>query len=141
MSIRLEMIQVARLAPELLGDAAGLVRSFMIKQLHDNGGFVDRKGDPDLYYTVFGLDGLQSLDALPEPSQWQPFLESKLSIDDSDFVHICCSAGMSSVSDPAPLLSCHPVHICLLQRMSGICNLQMQFCWIAHHITVLFVLR
>ena len=61
MSIRLEMIQVARLAPELLGDAAGLVRSFMIKQLHDNGGFVDRKGDPDLYYTVFGLDGLQNI--------------------------------------------------------------------------------
>ena len=90
MSIRLEMIQVARLAPELLGDAAGLVRSFMIKQLHENGGFVDRKGHPDLYYTVFGLDGLQSLGALPEPSRWQPFLESKLSIDDSDFVHLCC---------------------------------------------------
>jgi prenyltransferase beta subunit len=98
MSIRLEMIQVARLAPEILGDAADLVRAFLQKQLHGEGGFIDRQGNQDLYYTVFGLDGLQSLDALPEPSRWQPFLESKGAGEGADFVHLCCLIRCLSIA-------------------------------------------
>ena len=51
------MLQVARLAPRLLGESIENVREFLDSQ-QTGGGFVDRDGSPDLYYTVFGLDGL-----------------------------------------------------------------------------------
>ncbi len=100
MSIRLEMIQVARLAPKTLEDAADLVRTFLTGQLHAEGGFADRQGNQDLYYTVFGLDSLQSLDALPGTSFWQPYLDFKLQsgIEKLDFVHLCCLIRCLSIA-------------------------------------------
>ena len=44
MSIRLEMLQVARLAPKMLGDATELVTKFVRAQQNADGGFKDRKG-------------------------------------------------------------------------------------------------
>ena len=49
------MLQVARLAPKLLGDSTGLVADFLRSQQEASGGFVDREGKNDLYYTVFGM--------------------------------------------------------------------------------------
>ena len=60
-SLRLEMLQVARLAPQMLGDSAELVRDFCARQLSEEGGARDRGGEPDLYYTIFALAGLQAL--------------------------------------------------------------------------------
>ena len=62
MSLRLEMLQVARLAPRVLKDSAELVRDFLLRQFNE-GGFADRTGRSDLYYTVFGIDGLIALQA------------------------------------------------------------------------------
>src|SRR5436190_5105850 len=79
MSMRLEMLQVARLAPKVLGESAELVRDFVLKQQNDDGGFRDRAGKSDLYYTVFGLDGLLALDvasaalAVPRPGLAERF--------------------------------------------------------------------
>ena len=61
MSLRLEMLQVARLAPKMLGDSAGLVRGFFERQFAAEGGGRDRAGQADLYYTIFALAGLQAL--------------------------------------------------------------------------------
>src|SRR5688500_1140511 len=62
------MLQVARLAPRLLADATGLVEEFLRSQLNEDGGFSDRAGASDLYYTVFGLEGLIALRAdIPAP--------------------------------------------------------------------------
>ncbi len=63
MSLRLEMLQVARVAPKLLGDATDLVRAFFHRQLTAEGAGVDRSGRPDLYYTIFALAGLEALPA------------------------------------------------------------------------------
>ncbi len=63
MSLRLEMLQVARVAPKLLGDATDLVRAFFHRQLTAAGAGVDRSGRPDLYYTIFALAGLDALPA------------------------------------------------------------------------------
>ena len=41
MSLRLEMLQVARLAPKVLGDASELVQKFLTNQQNDDGGFKD----------------------------------------------------------------------------------------------------
>ena len=55
------MLQVARLAPKTLGDSRPLVERFFRSQLNADGGFRDRVGQSDLYYTVFGLEGLIAL--------------------------------------------------------------------------------
>src|SRR5437762_3079233 len=57
------MLQVARLAPKLLGDAVDSVATFLLGQLNPDGGFKDRAGNSDLYYTVFGIEGLFALGA------------------------------------------------------------------------------
>jgi prenyltransferase beta subunit len=86
------MLQVARLAPRLLGESAELVRDFVLSQLHDEGGFVDREGKPDLYYTVFGLDALIALQAdLPEDRVGR-YVETFGSGSDLDLVHLACLA-------------------------------------------------
>ena len=55
------MLQVARLAPKQLGESRDLVTAFLRERLNPDGGFQDRAGASDLYYTVFGLDALIAL--------------------------------------------------------------------------------
>ena len=61
MSVRLEILQIARLATRMLGDSARLVRDFLLGQFDENCAGRDRDGRADLYYTVFALAGLQAL--------------------------------------------------------------------------------
>jgi prenyltransferase beta subunit len=92
MSMRLEMLQVARLAPKLLGDSAGLVRRFLEHEQKEDGGFQDRSGKSDLYYTVFGLDGLLALQAEIPRARIAGYLKSFGNGEGLDFVHLCCLA-------------------------------------------------
>lgn len=55
------MLQIARVAPKVLGDSADLVRAFFARQFSPDGGAMDRGGQPDLYYTIFALAGLQAM--------------------------------------------------------------------------------
>ncbi|NNE92154.1 MAG: hypothetical protein HKN23_10945 [Verrucomicrobiales bacterium] len=101
MSLRLEMLQVARLAPAVLGDeAAGLVEKFIRSQQNEDGGFRDRDGASDLYYTSFAVDTLTALQAeLPEDSLAAFFVEKSTDLTALDFVHLCCLArGWSALS-------------------------------------------
>lgn len=104
MSLRLEMLQVARLARTVLGDeAAELVENFVRSQQNDDGGFRDRDGESDLYYTSFAIDVLTALQIpLPEDSLCA-FLESRTnSLDELDFVHLCCLARCASALTARP---------------------------------------
>lgn len=104
MSLRLEMLQVARLAPTVLGEeASGLIRDFVLSQEHPDGGFCDRDGDRDLYYTSFAIDCLTALQAgLPEAGL-SAFLREKLEQPgDLDFVHLCCLARCFSAIRETP---------------------------------------
>lgn len=96
MSLRLETLQVAKLAPQLLGDSAELVRDFVLGQLDPSGGFLDRDGKPDLYYTVFGLDCLHALSATGSAEipteQIASYLDSFGCGDDLDLIHLSCLA-------------------------------------------------
>jgi hypothetical protein len=92
MSIRLEMLQVARLAPRVLGDSAALVGDFLLDQQNGDGGFKDRSGQSDLYYTVFGLDGLAALQTPVDTTRVRAYLETFGSGAGLDFVHLCCLA-------------------------------------------------
>ena len=90
MSLRLEMLQVARLAPKLLGESAELVRTFLSTQQNADGGFKDRSGGSDLYYTVFGIEGLIALQAPLPAGRIEGYLESFDCGQTLDFVHLCC---------------------------------------------------
>ena len=61
MSLSLEMIQVARLARNQLGDSTSLIQGFLNTQITSEGAFCDKTGAPDLYYTVFGIDCSRAL--------------------------------------------------------------------------------
>ena len=67
MSVRIELLQVARLGAKELGDSAELVRAFYCRQWTDAGAGRDRSDRSDLYYTVFTLNGCEALEvAVPD---------------------------------------------------------------------------
>ena len=86
------MLQVARLSPTLLGDAADLTAHFLSTRLNPDGGFQDRDGASDLYYTVFGLEGLIALQRDPPAEHVRPFLARHDDPEALDFVHAACLA-------------------------------------------------
>ena len=105
MSLRLEMLQVARLAPKLLQEASDPVARFLHSQFNDDGGAADRSGQSDLYYTVFALEGLIALQCDPPPGV-RGFLESFGDGEDLDLVHLCCLARCwATVKQPGPDLA------------------------------------
>jgi prenyltransferase beta subunit len=110
MSLRLEMLQVARLAPATLGvEAAGLIEQFLWSQRGPDGGFLDRAGRSDLYYTVFGIDALAALQSEVPLDELKSFLRGFGDGGQLDFVHLCCLARLWSlfpaVERPAGVLA------------------------------------
>jgi prenyltransferase beta subunit len=113
MSLRLEMLQVARLAPRVLEDSASLVRDFLLRQFDQDGGFADRTGRSDLYYTVFGIDGLIALQAeLPIEKIWS-YARGFGDGEHLNFVHLCCLARVRAAGGLQNEKSCRA----LLQRI------------------------
>src|SRR5262245_20933483 len=86
------MLQVARLAPRQLGDSKDLVAAFLRERLNPDGGFQDRAGASDLYYTVFGLDALIALQEELPAERTAAYLAGYRDGDGLDFVHLCCLA-------------------------------------------------
>ncbi len=89
MSLRLEMLQALRLSRSQLGDSSALVGEYLRSQLSPEGGFCDRSGRGDLYYTVFGLESLIALGA-PVPPAIVPYLLGFGLGEKLDLVHLCC---------------------------------------------------
>lgn len=94
------MLQIARLSPRLLSDGADLVRSFVLGQLNPDGGFRDRAGTSDLYYTVFGLNCLLALQAEIPLAKIGNWLKSFGDGSDLDFVHCCALARCLAAVHP-----------------------------------------
>ena len=103
MSFRLEMLQVARLAPQSLGDSAELVRDLVLSRQCEDGGFRGRDSKSDLYYSGFAVDALTALSVeLPE-ERILPYLQGFGDGDGLDFVHLCCLARIWSAMKTASL--------------------------------------
>jgi prenyltransferase beta subunit len=92
MSLRLQLLQIARLAPRLLGDSTDLVRDFFRRQITAEGGACDRSGRPDIYYTIFALAGLQALEVPVPVEQVETYLRSLHAGETLDFVHVSALA-------------------------------------------------
>ena len=92
MSLKLAMRQAGRRAPRLLGESAELVRRFVRSRQNPDGGFQDRTGRSDLYYTVFGLDALDAFEETPDLAALENFLRPFGVGETLDFVHLTCLA-------------------------------------------------
>jgi prenyltransferase beta subunit len=107
------MLQIARVAPKVLGDSADLVRAFLERQFSPEGGAVDRAGKPDLYYTIFALAGLQAMQAESGIEDRRSRIENWLrSFGDGaqlDFVHLGalarCWSALESETKPVAAVS------------------------------------
>jgi hypothetical protein len=86
------MLQVARLAPKALGESRDLVSGFLRERVNPDGGFQDRAGASDLYYTVFGLDALIALQEPLPVEQTAAYLDRFHDGAGLDFVHLACLA-------------------------------------------------
>lgn len=86
------MLQVARLAPNILGKACSPITEFLQAHFNSDGGAKDRAGNSDLYYTVFALEGLLALRAPVEEAPLRTYLTGFGGGDDLDFVHAACLA-------------------------------------------------
>lgn len=86
------MLQVARLAPNLLHETGGRVADFLRGQLNSDGGGKDRAGESDLYYTVFVLEGLTALRTMLPVDAVRSYLESFEDGAYLDLVHLSCLA-------------------------------------------------
>jgi prenyltransferase beta subunit len=86
------MLQVARLAPELLGDSGASVVEFLHSQRNCDGGFKDRAGDSDLYYTAFGVEALAAMRVEADGDSLTSYLCSFSGGTSLDFVHLACLA-------------------------------------------------
>jgi len=87
-SLRLQLLQVARLAPRLLGDSTELVRDFYRRQFDERGAACDRSGKPDLYYTIFAIAGARALDLSPPLDRTREWLLTFGDGQGLDLVHL-----------------------------------------------------
>jgi len=87
-SVRLELIQVARLGVQMLGESAELVRDFYRRQWTVAGGGRDRSDRPDLYYTVFTLNGCEALGVPVPVVQLETWLRTFGEGNELDLVHL-----------------------------------------------------
>jgi hypothetical protein len=91
-SLRLEMLQVARLSPRLLGDSSALVEQFFERQFLEDGGATNRAGKSDLYYTIFALAGLQVFQSeknlQKRTKALAPWLANFADGNNLDFIHL-----------------------------------------------------
>jgi hypothetical protein len=83
------MLRAAGRSLTLLGESAPLVGEYLRSQLAPEGGFRDRDGAADLYYTVFGLEASLALGA-PAPTETVPYLAGFGLGEKLDLVHLCC---------------------------------------------------
>ena len=103
------MLQVARLSPKLLADSKDLIVDFLHRE-QQVGAFRDRAGNPDLYYTVFGLECLRAL-SVGLPPATASFLSKFGTGDDLDLVHLSslvrCWANVERTVPHAVAISAH----------------------------------
>ncbi len=122
-SVRIELIQVARLGAKLLGDSADLVREFYRRQWTAAGAGRDRSACPDLYYTVFTLNGCEALQAGFPDAQLETWLRTFGEGEGLDLVHLTslarCWASLGRKRMPAGLAKALLTRLELFRKSDG----------------------
>ena len=84
------MLQVARLSRNTLGNSLELVSKFLKSTACAGGGFSNRQGQVDLYYSAFAADAILAVDESWDSTELEPWLMQYGSGSSLDFVHLCC---------------------------------------------------
>lgn len=94
MTFRAEMLRAARAGAENPRLDATRVRDFLLAHRDPAGGFLDRAAAPDLYYTVFGAEGLLALSGLEDDHRrdLRTYLGSFGHAEQLDLVELGCLA-------------------------------------------------
>ena len=92
LSVSQEMLAAAREALPYLGRRREKIARYLHGQCTPTGGFMDRGGNADLYYSVFGIDALLALDEPLSLERLVPYLESHEDGRALDFMHLTCLA-------------------------------------------------
>ncbi|TFG44768.1 MAG: hypothetical protein E4H40_09040 [Candidatus Brocadiia bacterium] len=87
MTIRLDMHAAAKKAKKVLADSAPLVADFVNSQTNPDGGFKDKAGNSDLYYTVFGMESLIALSVPFDRDKVAHYLKTFTDPNSLDLVH------------------------------------------------------
>lgn len=90
MTIRQEMLVAAARAPDLLGESVDGVRAFLRSRLSADGGFQGRGGASDLYYTLFGVEGLLAVGGEVPAGPVGRYLSGFGAGESLDLVHLGC---------------------------------------------------
>ncbi len=105
MTISREMLWAAGKAARMLGEGrAAEMAEFYRSLLRPDGGFADRAGTSDLYYTVFGLQACAALGVALPTSAVRSYLEGFGDGERLDSVHLSCLARCWAAleGDPCP---------------------------------------
>ncbi|MHC4716767.1 MAG: prenyltransferase/squalene oxidase repeat-containing protein, partial [Planctomycetota bacterium] len=97
MTIREEMLQAARRARDLPPERRGSTGQFVLSRRGPDGGFVDRSGKSDLYYTLFGIECLDALGAELPRTALARYLDAFGDGEGLDLVHLGCLVRCLSV--------------------------------------------
>jgi len=92
MTISREMSAAAVSARGVLGEASGAVSAFFAGRLTAAGGFADRAGKADLYYTVFGIQATAALGGALPTGRIAGYLSSFGVGEGLDLLHVSCLA-------------------------------------------------
>ena len=93
------MLQVARLAQKPLQEVKNLIHRFLYSHLNEDGGFKDRSGNSDLYYTVFALECLHALQGDIPREQTANYVQKFEEVEKLDFVHLSCLVRAAAAID------------------------------------------
>lgn len=94
----------ARSRDSLQQEAVGSILDYIRSQRGTDGGFCDRSGRPDLYYSFFGLAGLAALGAFEELRHTRPYLDAERAWETLDPVHLICLVRSRALLRARPLL-------------------------------------
>lgn len=87
-----EMLSAAQSAGSYLEDGIDRVRGCTARLQAPGGGYVNRAGTPDLYYTVFGIDACVAAGAKPDWHAVSKYLKGFGDGESLDLIHLSCLA-------------------------------------------------
>ncbi|HAX95437.1 MAG TPA: hypothetical protein DCY35_02785 [Prolixibacteraceae bacterium] len=85
------IISTARQSVHIFDDSTlGEIHNFLEYSQHDKGGFKDRAGKPDLYYSLFGMWSALALDEKESLNQLRVWIESRQDEKHQSVIEIVC---------------------------------------------------
>lgn len=86
------MLETACAARDALGGDTARVLRFLEMQRHPCGGYMNRAGQPDLYYTVFGIDCSMALGGAEPGPDLEAYVRTFGNGESLDLIHLACLA-------------------------------------------------